>query len=166
MNCGTCRHDNEPNARFCSECGATLGLRCPEYERVDPEAARTALAPYFEVLKSTIEEHRKLSFEGGGVAELASATSTMDLVDHLVIPIIHRLSEVAVLYEQHLFDVDGNTSAVLALATWLDGLVRTFEAFDLDDVEHALAHYDELVGASSPAGTGTLANRATRLRNC
>jgi hypothetical protein len=30
MNCRRCRHDNEANARFCSECGATLGLRCPE----------------------------------------------------------------------------------------------------------------------------------------
>jgi class 3 adenylate cyclase len=112
IECGSCRHHNEPNAKFCSECGAPLAARCvscqaeqppgskfcnqcgtpvadvPPHtspstgpptsaavrtnvtalfadlvgstsfgEQVDPEAARAALAPYFEILQSTVEDH-------------------------------------------------------------------------------------------------------------
>jgi class 3 adenylate cyclase len=125
MGCGSCGHDNEANAKFCSECGAPLMVRCgscqaeqppgakfcnqcgspitatsaPEPgaeqrapasnavrknvtalfgdlvgstafgERVDPEAARSALAPYFEILRSTIEDHAGtvVKFTGDGV---------------------------------------------------------------------------------------------------
>ena len=124
MICGTCRHDNESNAKFCSGCGAALGLRCSECdaeqvagskfcnqcgsaltgtsatparqvappvdfavrkqvtalfadlvgatafgERVDPEVARTALAPYFEILASVIEDNAGtvVKFTGDGV---------------------------------------------------------------------------------------------------
>jgi class 3 adenylate cyclase len=122
MNCGSCRHDNEPEAKFCSECGAPLALRCPGCdaeqlsgskfcnqcgaamaaqprpaagtgpgnaavrknvtalfadlvgstsfgEQVDPEAARSAMAGYFEILRSTIEDHAGtvVKFTGDGV---------------------------------------------------------------------------------------------------
>lgn len=63
----------------------------------------------------------------------------MDLVDHVVIPVTHRLSEDAGLYEQHMWDAEGNVSVVVALVTWLDGLVRTFEGFDVNDFDAALA---------------------------
>ena len=111
MDCGNCSHENETSAKFCSECGAPLALRCvscdavqpagskfcnqcgtpvgkatasteaattPEStavrknvtalfgdlvgstsfgEQVDPEATRAVMAEYFELLRSTIEDH-------------------------------------------------------------------------------------------------------------
>ncbi|MEZ5219783.1 MAG: adenylate/guanylate cyclase domain-containing protein [Ilumatobacteraceae bacterium] len=125
MECGTCSHDNEANARFCGECGAPIRARCGACdaeqpagakfcnqcgsqmsiidgahsasaatpapppavrkqvtalfadlvgstsfgERVDPEAARAALAPYFEILQSAIDDHAGTvaKFTGDGV---------------------------------------------------------------------------------------------------
>ena len=90
------------------------------------------------------QEHRKLSFEDGGLAEFADATSSMDLVDCVVVPVVHRLSDHAVMYRQQLNDVDGNTSSMLVLVTWLDGLVRIYEVFDVDDIDAAITRYDEL----------------------
>src|SRR5262245_45967278 len=29
MRCPSCDHDNRPNRRFCTECGATLSVACP-----------------------------------------------------------------------------------------------------------------------------------------
>lgn len=112
MICADCGHHNEPNARFCAECGAPLSMRCracdapqpagakfcnqcghrldagPEPpggptaptataavrksvtavfvdlvgstafgERLDPEAVRSAIAPYHELVRTTIEDH-------------------------------------------------------------------------------------------------------------
>lgn len=48
------------------------------------------------------------------------------------------------MYRQQLNDVDGNTSSMLVLVTWLDGLVRIYEVFDVDDIDAALTRYDEL----------------------
>jgi class 3 adenylate cyclase/tetratricopeptide (TPR) repeat protein len=125
MICGTCRHDNQPNAKFCSECGTPLARRCPACdteqapaakfcdecgtpltatpppapasasspsasrklvtalfadlvgstsfaERVDPEAVRSSLAPYFALLQSTIDDHAGsvIKFLGDGMLAL------------------------------------------------------------------------------------------------
>jgi class 3 adenylate cyclase len=125
MICGTCRHDNQPNAKFCSECGTPLARRCPACdteqapaakfcdecgtpltatpppapasasspsasrkrvtalfadlvgstsfaERVDPEAVRSSLAPYFALLQATIDDHAGsvVKFLGDGVLAL------------------------------------------------------------------------------------------------
>jgi class 3 adenylate cyclase len=122
MECGTCHHDNETDAKFCGECGAPLAARCPACdarqppgskfcnqcgtpmpgapapaasapampsavrkqvtalfadlvgstafgERVDPEAARAALAPYFEIIRATVEGNAGtvVKFTGDGV---------------------------------------------------------------------------------------------------
>jgi len=29
MRCPSCDHDNRPDRRFCTECGATLAVACP-----------------------------------------------------------------------------------------------------------------------------------------
>jgi class 3 adenylate cyclase len=124
VGCSSCGHDNEANAKFCSECGASLMAKCGSCqadqppgakfcnqcgspitatsapdpgaeqrapasnavrknvtalfgdlvgstafgERVDPEAARSALAPYFEILRSTIDDH-------AGTCQVHSATA-------------------------------------------------------------------------------------------
>lgn len=126
MICGTCAQENQPNAKFCVECGAPLARSCPACdsqlpptakfcgecgtaltpglaappasvapvsavvrkqvtalfadlagstafaERVDPEAARASLAPYFEILRSAIEDHggTVAKFLGDGVLAL------------------------------------------------------------------------------------------------
>ena len=130
-----------------------LGLPTDHYIRLRPTLAYSVdPAEYLLFLHPDVDyvEHRRLSFESGGLDELASSTSTIDLVDHLVIPIIHRLSEHVVLYEQQLFDVEGNASTVLNLVVWLDGLVRTVEAFEIDDFAPALARYEELAAGSPP----------------
>lgn len=123
MVCGTCQHDNQPNAKFCSECGAPLARPCPSCgspqlstakfcdecgtaltpapppgptatpaaarkrvtalfadlvgstafaERLDAEAVRAGLAPYFELLQSTIDDHTGtvVKFLGDGMFAL------------------------------------------------------------------------------------------------
>lgn len=124
MECGRCHHDNEPEANFCSECGAPTRPLCASCgveqpvgakfcnqcgspltglpdtatpadppptagavrkrvtvlfadlvgstsfgEQVDPEAARTTMATYFELLRSTVEKHAGVvvKFTGDGV---------------------------------------------------------------------------------------------------
>ncbi|MCU0261812.1 MAG: AAA family ATPase, partial [Ilumatobacteraceae bacterium] len=123
MVCATCQHDNQPNAKFCSECGAPLPRPCPSCgrqqlatakfcdecgtaltaaappdatpapaaarkrvtavfadlvgstafaERLDPEAVRAGLAPYFALLQSTIDDHAGtvVKFLGDGMFAL------------------------------------------------------------------------------------------------
>lgn len=125
MICGTCRHDNQLNAKFCSECGTPLARRCPACdteqapaarfcdecgtplaatapptpasasspsasrkrvtalfadlvgstsfaERLDPEAVRASLTPYFALLQSTIDDHAGsvVKFLGDGMLAL------------------------------------------------------------------------------------------------
>ena len=123
--CAKCTHENEPQARFCWECGASLERQCPSCdagqpagakfcnvcgtgldapksqpvdtpaastaqgpvrklvtalfadlagstsfgEQLDPEAARAALAPYFDLLQATIVDHdgQVAKFTGDGV---------------------------------------------------------------------------------------------------
>ncbi len=40
MICGTCRHANQPTAKFCSECGTALALGCPSCGKVAAPAAK------------------------------------------------------------------------------------------------------------------------------
>lgn len=40
MDCGICRHDNETNSKFCSECGAPLAPRCPSCEAEQPAGSK------------------------------------------------------------------------------------------------------------------------------
>jgi class 3 adenylate cyclase len=126
MRCDGCGHDNQPGAKFCSECGAALQRACTACaatlsptakfcdqcgqrvdgvpatadapaapaggavrkqvtavfadlvgstgfgERLDPEAVRAALAPYFELLQSTIDDHdgTVVKFTGDGMLAL------------------------------------------------------------------------------------------------
>ncbi|MGE3590423.1 MAG: adenylate/guanylate cyclase domain-containing protein [Ilumatobacteraceae bacterium] len=123
MVCTACQHDNQPNAKFCSECGASIARPCPTCghqqlstakfcdecgtsltaapptgptpvraaarkrvtalfadlvgstafaERLDAEAVRAGLAPYFDLLQSTIDDHAGsvVKFLGDGVFAL------------------------------------------------------------------------------------------------
>ena len=40
MECGSCRHDNPGNAKFCSECGASLSLECPSCRAEQPSGSK------------------------------------------------------------------------------------------------------------------------------
>ena len=40
MLCPACRHDNEPGARFCNQCGGRLELRCPDCGAGNPGGSR------------------------------------------------------------------------------------------------------------------------------
>lgn len=94
--CASCGAEQPPDAKFCIQCGtavrALTTTGSPDIapgavrkqvsalfadligstsfgEQVDPEAARAALAPYFDILKSTIEDHAGTvaKFTGDGV---------------------------------------------------------------------------------------------------
>src|SRR5919109_2927376 len=72
--CPNCGHQNEPNAKFCSECGTKLAAEAPRTERkvvsvlfadlvgftaraerLDPEDVQAVLAPYHTRLRSELE---------------------------------------------------------------------------------------------------------------
>ena len=97
--CGSCKAEQPPASKFCNQCGSPMASLAADErsdrpapvavavrknvtalfadlvgstsfgERVDPEAARAALAPYFEILRSTIEDHAGavIKFTGDGV---------------------------------------------------------------------------------------------------
>jgi class 3 adenylate cyclase len=100
--CGSCGADQPAGAKFCNQCGSSLSndptkpIPAPLArsdgaarkqvtavfadlagstafgEQLDPEAAREALAPYFELLQSTIEDHlgTVAKFMGDGMMAL------------------------------------------------------------------------------------------------
>src|SRR3989442_2247291 len=43
MQCGACRHDNPPQAKFCLECGARITLSCSKCRAELPAAAKFCL---------------------------------------------------------------------------------------------------------------------------
>jgi class 3 adenylate cyclase len=97
LRCDNCGNEQTAGAKFCNQCGAHLAGGAPEPratppvtaavrknvtalfgdlvgstsfgEQVDPEAARAALVPYFDILRSTIEDHAGTvaKFTGDGV---------------------------------------------------------------------------------------------------
>ena len=77
MICTTCGHDNAPDARFCSSCGAPIGGEAPSREvrkvvtvvfidlvdstvlggRLDPESLRRVMSRYFDAMQAIVERH-------------------------------------------------------------------------------------------------------------
>src|SRR5215208_3210637 len=75
--CPSCGKQNEPDARFCSACGAPLAQEAPAREvrktvtvlfcdvtgstalgeRLDPEATRKLMSRYFETARTILERH-------------------------------------------------------------------------------------------------------------
>src|SRR5215213_1521201 len=74
--CAACGHENQPGAKFCSECGAALAAVAPQLrqerkivtvlfadlvgftsqaERMDPEDVRELLSPYYNRLRGELE---------------------------------------------------------------------------------------------------------------
>ena len=111
----------------------------PAAYAVDPEAAMAIAHP-----EVAYREHRRLSFEGGGRAELTARTSSLPLVDHIIVPVVHRISDVAALFHKDEINVDGGTSSMLIVTTLRDGLAGSYDIYELDDLDAAIARYDEL----------------------
>lgn len=110
----------------------------PSAYAVDPEAAVATTHP-----DVAYREHRRLSYEGGGREQLTTNLSSLPLIDHITMPVIHRISDDAVLFQRDELDADGAASSMLIVTTLSDGLVASFDIFDSDDLGAAIARYDE-----------------------
>lgn len=111
----------------------------PTTYTVDPEAAMAIAHP-----EIAYREHRRLSFEGGGRDQLTARTSSLSPVDHIVVPVAHRISDAATLFHKDEINADGGTSSMLIVATLRDGLAGSYDIYDAADLGAAIARDDEL----------------------
>lgn len=158
MNCGTCRHDNEPNAKLCSECGAALGLRCSECD-----AEQLAGSKFCNQCGSALT----------ATPARPDASPPPSPVDH-----------VGVVVTDDQFAGDGADSQVLNTAARLQAasspdqelvgedpwrltrsMTRTTDVFDLDDSAAARRRFHEVTGGEGPADAVWTVPIADSMRN-
>ncbi|MFK7917886.1 MAG: adenylate/guanylate cyclase domain-containing protein [Ilumatobacter sp.] len=113
---------------------------------VDPEVLMTLVHPDFEHF-----EHRQLSYSvDGDYAQMEVSASTLALIDHVVHPAIHRLSDHAIFVHREEVAPDGDATSSLLVVGVQDGLFRTFDAYHLEDFDAAVARYEELQDGNQP----------------
>lgn len=132
----------------------------------DLDAKADLLAEHAEQI-----DHRPMGF---GVmdrsAVLAATTTLANDTDVAVAPVVFRLAPWGVLstFEQlEIVGHDGWTVAIesVALVAISDGQIRTIELFAPDQLDDALARFDELGEVSASAPTHRLQNAATLIGN-
>jgi hypothetical protein len=99
------------------------------------------LAPDFEYI-----DHRPLMFPSGDADLLRSTIASMEHDAVYTIPRIHRLSETGGVFERIETAVGeiGQTHVVF-VNRFVGDQLRSVEAFDLTQLDHALARYNEFM---------------------
>jgi hypothetical protein len=123
MVCTACEHDNQPNAKFCSDCGAPLARACPSCGRRQPPTAK-----FCDECGTSLTE-----------PPIASAMV-------FTIPRIHRVSDAGSLFEriERAVGEIGDTHVVF-VNQFVGERIQRIEAFDITQLDQALARYDELI---------------------
>jgi len=105
-----------------------------------PEAMFEHLAPDFEYI-----DHRPLMFPSGDAEQLRSTIHSLQYDVVFTIPRIHRVSDAGSVIERIETAVGeiGRTHVVF-VSQFVDQRVRRMEAFDISELDRALACYDEL----------------------
>lgn len=104
-----------------------------------PDAMFDFLAPDFEYI-----EHRPLMYPSGDAELMRTTIASMEHDVVFTIPRIHRMSDAGGVFERVETAVGefGQTHVVF-VTRFVDQLVRSIEAFDITQLDEALARYDE-----------------------
>jgi hypothetical protein len=104
-----------------------------------PDAMFDFLAPDFEYI-----EHRPLMYPSGDAELMRTTIASMEHEAVFTIPRIHRMSDAGGVFERVETAVGefGQTHVVF-VTRFVDQLVRSIEAFDITQLDEALARYDE-----------------------
>jgi hypothetical protein len=104
-----------------------------------PDAMFEFLAPDFEYI-----DHRPLMFPSGDAELLRSTIASMEHEAVSTIPRIHRMSDAGGVFErlENAVGEVGQTHVVF-VNRFVDQRVRSIEAFDITQLDDALARYDE-----------------------
>jgi catechol 2,3-dioxygenase-like lactoylglutathione lyase family enzyme len=107
-----------------------------------PDAMFDLLAPDFEYI-----EHRPLMYPSGDAESMRTTIATLAFMEHdlvFTIPRIHRMSDAGGVFERVETAVGefGQTHVVF-VSRFVDQRVLSMEAFDITQLDEALARYDE-----------------------
>ncbi len=104
-----------------------------------PDAMFESLAPNFEYI-----DHRPLMFPSGGGDVFRSMVATMEHDVVFTIPQIHRLCEAGAVFERLETAIgDVGQTHVVFVNRFVDQHIRSVEAFDITQLDEALARYQE-----------------------
>jgi hypothetical protein len=104
-----------------------------------PDAMFQHLAPDFEYI-----DHRPLMFPSGDAEQLRSNIHSMQHEVVFTIPRIHRISDAGSVIERIETAVgEIGQHHIVFVSQFVDQRVQRMEAFDITQLDHALARYDE-----------------------
>ena len=104
-----------------------------------PDAMFDFLAPDFEYI-----DHRPLMYPSGDAELMRTTIASMEHEAVFTIPRIHRMSDAGGVFERVETAVgDVGETHVVFVNRFVDQLVRSIEAFDITQLDQALARYEE-----------------------